>query len=82
MNGVNKPNIEKYIKKYPLKDKARRMARDAVKNGLLVRKSCQVCGEKRVDGHHPDYSKPLEVLWLCKVHHNDIHHGRLLINLT
>jgi len=35
---------------------------------------CSSCGKKvKVDGHHPDYSKPLEVIWLCKKCHKKEH---------
>lgn len=31
---------------------------------------CEGCGlRKRLDKHHPDYSKPLLVVWLCKPCH-------------
>jgi hypothetical protein len=34
---------------------------------------CYLCGEKKVHAHHPDYSKPLEVFWLCQRCHTKIH---------
>ncbi len=40
----------------------------AIKSGILVRPtSCSECGADgvRIEGHHRDYSKPLEVEWLC-----------------
>jgi hypothetical protein len=45
----------------------------AVKTGKLVRWPCEVCGEQESDGHHPDYSRPLVVVWLCKQHHREVH---------
>jgi hypothetical protein len=37
----------------------------------------KVCSIKKCDNlgerHHPDYSKPKEIIWLCKYHHNLIH---------
>ena len=35
---------------------------------------CLFCGDKfSVQGHHENYSKPLDVLWLCRSHHADLH---------
>ncbi len=52
-------------------------ARQAVHNQLLAGKMkrlpCEKCGEPKTHAHHPDYSKPLEVVWLCLAHHAEIH---------
>lgn len=54
----------------PEATRARAMIAGLIRAGLIERQACQVCGtEIRVDGHHPDYSKPLEVIWLCRTHH-------------
>lgn len=31
------------------------------------------CNEKP-EAHHPDYSRPLDVVWLCRHHHRRAHH--------
>ena len=61
------------------KDKVRvhkKLAR-AIKSGLLARLPCVVCGESLSHGHHEDYNKPLEVIWLCHSHHVQFHRGTL-----
>ncbi len=48
----------------------------AVNGGRLVRPTeCQVCGatSNRIHGHHDDYSKPLDVVWVCPLCHRRIH---------
>lgn len=45
----------------------------AKREGLLKPKPCEVCGEPKVDGHHEDYLKPLEVTWLCRKCHRRRH---------
>lgn len=45
----------------------------AVKRGLLTPKPCQICGKHPAEGHHPNYKKPLEVIWLCRSHHQKLH---------
>ena len=45
----------------------------AIKLGILVRGSCEVCGDPKTDGHHDDYTKPLQVRWLCRKHHAAAH---------
>lgn len=45
----------------------------AVHRGTLERLPCEVCGALNSQGHHADYSKALEVRWLCPQHHADVH---------
>ncbi len=53
----------------------------ALRNGLLVKQPCEICGViKGVEAHHEDYSKPLEVTWLCKKHHIELHVKRMKQN--
>ncbi len=69
---------EIYKKTY-LKNKEKWIARAktnyAVKTGKLIKPTkCEVCELKKpLQGHHPDYSKPLEVMWLCTGCHADVH---------
>lgn len=42
--------------------------RREVKRGHITKKPCEVCGAK-AEAHHHDYSKPLDVVWLCRKHH-------------
>jgi hypothetical protein len=44
---------------------------EAVKRGEIKYQPCEVCGEK-AQAHHDDYSKPLEVRFLCRTHHNQM----------
>ena len=53
---------------------AREQLAYAVKTGKITKGACEVCEtDKRIEGHHPDYSKPLEVNWLCTPHHKKLH---------
>ena len=56
--------------------------RKARKLGLLQKQPCEVCGNPNAGGHHDDYGKPLEVVWLCGRHHVQRHNerGRMLIS--
>lgn len=55
---------------YELRRGAIAAVNNAIARGDLVRQPCEVCGsELRVNGHHEDYHKPLEVRWLCPMHH-------------
>jgi hypothetical protein len=63
------------------KDRAKRIVRAAIDDGSLVRPTtCQKCGEipapyrdgrSPIQAHHHDYSKPLDVEWLCIKCHRD-----------
>lgn len=51
---------------------ARRQVQSAVETGRMQRPGiCENCGtDGPVEGHHPDYSRPLEVSWLCERCHD------------
>lgn len=62
------------------KRKAQYAVSNAIRDGKLKRpKSCNVCGRTgRIEGHHKDYKKPLDVIWLCPPCHRAEHQPLLL----
>ncbi len=65
--------ISASARKDPVKYRARIALQNAVARGKVIRRPCEQCGNTRTDAHHPDYTKPLEVVWLCRKHHMDVH---------
>ena len=57
----NAANREKYL--------ARKAVARAIAAGKLVRQPCCRCGSAQAEAHHEDYSRPLDVVWLCHPHH-------------
>lgn len=54
--------------RYPDRYRAHYAVTNAVRDGRLVKPDrCEQCMEThpRIHGHHDDYSKPLDVRWLC-----------------
>lgn len=41
--------------------------------GKLKSQPCVKCGNIKTEAHHPDYRKPLYVIWLCRKHHRETH---------
>ncbi len=58
---------------YPEKSKARMLLAHAIRDGCIKREPCEICGDIKSEGHHDDYSKPLDVVWLCRKHHCERH---------
>ena len=64
-----------------LRSRVNNLTTIAISKGVLIREPCEICGvfgkDKRgrsvVEAHHDDYSKPLNVRWLCQKHHADWH---------
>jgi hypothetical protein len=57
------------------KELARQAVRTALRTGGLNKGPCEIGGDcsGRIEAHHDDYSKPLEVRWLCRRHHGRSH---------
>lgn len=62
-------------RKYPEKSKARDFLRYCVRRGYVKKPEfCDICkSNKKLEGHHHDYLKPIDVQWLCKICHTKIH---------
>ena len=52
---------------------------NAIKKGMLLKKPCMICGNKKVHGHHKDYKKVLDVIWLCPLHHRRVHLQEIIV---
>jgi hypothetical protein len=57
---------------FPERKQAQSKLRYAVLTGEIKPQLCFVCG-KIAEAHHPDYSRPLDVVWLCSAHHKQAH---------
>lgn len=68
----------KSTEKYPEKNKARIELREAVRKGIITKPDkCESCGDTGIiHGHHLDYSKSLDVMWLCRKCHSNEHKVR------
>lgn len=56
-----------------MRHEARWQARRAVASGKIKKIPCVKCGERKSEMHHPDYYKPLDVVWLCVKCHDAEH---------
>ena len=62
-----------WAKKNKHKTRAHLAVHRAVKSGELKREPCERCSREPSQAHHEDYSRPLDVVWLCSQCHSDEH---------
>lgn len=65
-------NTAIYRAQFPKRAKANALVNRATREGRLQKQPCFVCGGKAL-AHHPDYDRPLDVVWLCQIHHKEVH---------
>lgn len=58
--------------RFPERRAAQTALNNAIRDGRVKQQPCWVCG-KTAEAHHPDYSQPLDVVWLCVGHHRAAH---------
>lgn len=63
------------------KANARSYANVYLYRGALIKENCKMCGSKKVQMHHEDYNKPLQVTWLCRQCHLKHHQNENSSNL-
>lgn len=63
-------------------DNAQNILEYAIRKGIVERKTvCEICGDTgtfadgrtKIQAHHCNYNKPLEVMWLCQKCHHEWH---------
>lgn len=67
--------IREYRMKNPDAYRAHNAVNNAIRDGKLKKKTeCERCGSAgHIQGHHDDYSRPLDVMWLCAACHTQRH---------
>lgn len=67
----------RWQEKNPKKRSVHILTGNAIRDGLIHKGCCEVCGVQDVVAHHKDYDKPFEITWLCSKHHEAWHqeHG-------
>jgi hypothetical protein len=74
--ALHRDDSRRYYRADKQRAKAHYSVSNAVRLNLLGREPCEICG-REAEAHHDDYSKPLQVRWLCQKHHLEAH-GRLV----
>ena len=72
-----------FYRKREMEYKANALLNVYIKRGKVIKKDiCEDCyNKKAIDGHHEDYKKPLEVIWLCEKCHGR-RHRKIYSNLS
>lgn len=68
-------NEAKWRDEHPTQVAAQQKLRRNLIKGKVKKYWCEVCHDHNTVAHHDDYRKPLEVRWLCRLHHRKWHYG-------
>ncbi len=65
--------LKNHYRQNPDAKRAHNAVTNAIRDGKMEKEPCLFCGSSKVEGHHRDYSKPLDVIWLCPQCHKRLH---------
>lgn len=77
----NRIAVREWSRRHPHAHRARTALSRALKRGEVKkpdRCSAKGCARTKLEGHHPDYRAPLDVLWACRSHHRRLHAGEVI----
>ncbi len=66
-------SLDRYYRTERVETRARKLLNRVVAAGKIKKEPCKKCGYTKVEAHHDDYTKPLEIIWLCRRHHILLH---------
>ena len=76
LGGVSNDNMRyrrRAKERWPEHERARVAVHHAIRRGDLTPEPCGECGEAKAEAHHDDYTRPLDVRWLCRRCHTAHH---------
>lgn len=80
-NGISKNHYHYkkiQVDRHREKIKARQLVHYHKKTGKITPAACEECGATEyIQAHHPDYLQPLNVVWLCRDCHRELHQKEL-----
>lgn len=72
---------KKHRAQFPEKTAAHNAVARGIMTGRIVVQPCENCeSTTNVHGHHDDYSKRLDIRWLCHTHHMELHRNEREVN--
>lgn len=71
------PSEKKYKERNPEKYKAQQILNQSIYKGKIKRENCIICNSENAQAHHEDYTKPHDVIWICSIHHKQVHMSNL-----
>ena len=71
--AASKRASKKYVELNQIKRAVHIMTGNAIRDGRITKGPCEKCSSNIVHAHHDDYAYPMNVRWLCAVHHSQWH---------
>ena|SRR3990167_5247089 len=78
-SGLTYSHTSNWVRNNKHKRNAHQKVNRYIKSGKIKKENCKICNSEKSVAHHEDYSKHLEIIWLCRLHHRQLHLGKITI---